>query len=123
MKMPLFSVKIIRPWRKLWSLLLIPILVSSVFSVLNVSPVAADKVGVCGTPGKDGPATTLSGVVNSYYPGNGNPIAGATSIPVGTARAGGGPAIAAGDLLLVVQMQGADINSDNTNNYGNGVGR
>jgi hypothetical protein len=79
-------------------------------------PVNADKAGVCGIPGKDGPATTLAGVVNTYYPGNANAAAGATSIPVGTVRAGGGPAIAAGDLLLIVQMQGADIDATNTNN-------
>ncbi len=107
-------------------MLLIPILISSlfasVFSALDVSPVLADKVGVCGTPGNDGPAETLSGVVNSYYPGTGNPVTGATSIPVGTARAGGGPAIAAGDLLLVVQMQGADLNTTNDETYGDGVG-
>ena len=43
-------------------------------------------------------------------------------IPVGTARAGGGQAIAAGDLILVVQMQGADLNSTNDETYGDGVG-
>ena len=86
------------------------------------SPVYADKAGVCGTPGNDGPTTTLAGVVNTYYPGNGNPAVGATSIPVGTARAGGGPAIAAGDLLLVVQMQGADLNSNNDETYGDAQG-
>jgi len=84
--------------------------------------VYADKVGICGTPGKDGSTTTLSGVVNSYYPGTANVSIGSTSIPIGSARAGGGPAIAEGDLLLIVQMQGADINATNTNNYGNGVG-
>ena len=49
-------------------------------------------------------------------------MAGATPIPVGTARTGGGPAIAAGDLLLVVQMQGADIDFNNDQRYGSGVG-
>src|SRR5512141_3173468 len=99
------------------------VIVGILFSqFVNVSPVYAEKPGVCGTPGKDGPVTTLSGVINSYYPGTANVTAGATSIPGGAARTGGGPAITAGDLLLVVQVQGADINSTNTNNYGDGIG-
>ena len=74
-------------------------------------------------PGKDGATTTLSGVVNGYYPGTANVAAGATSIPVGAARAGSaGPAITAGDLLLVVQMQGADLDGNNDERYGDGVG-
>ena len=52
---------------------------------------------------------TLTGVVNTYYPGVGSPAAGATSISVGTRRtAGAATAIATGDLLLVIQMQDAD---------------
>jgi len=104
--------------------LVIPILVINLLgaSFAPINTVYADKLGVCGTPGKDGSTTTLSGVVNSYYPGAANVSIGSTSIPIGAARAGGGPAITAGDLLLVVQMQGADIDSTNTNNYGNGVG-
>jgi len=58
---------------------------------------------VCAIPGKDGPAAALSGVVNTYYPGTANALAGATTINVGTAR--GTPALASGDLVLVIQMQ------------------
>jgi hypothetical protein len=101
-------------------LVLVVFLLASFLS--PAQPVFADKANVCGAPGKDGPATALSGVINSYYPGTGNVAVGALSIPVGAARAGGGPAIAAGDLLLIVQVQGAEINAANTNNYGNGVG-
>lgn len=76
---------------------------------------------LCASPGKDGPGGTLGGVINTYYPGglNSTANAGATSIPVGTPS--GGPPIAAGDLLLVIQMQGADINSTNTDAYGDGA--
>jgi hypothetical protein len=102
------------------------VLILSVVTPLSLvqlpTPVLADKAGVCATPGKDGPTTTLSGVVNSYYPGTANVAATATSIPVGAVRAGGGPAIAAGDLLLVVQMQGADLNGNNDEQYGDGQG-
>ncbi len=96
-------------------------LLASFFGPAQVMPVAADKAGVCGPPGKDGPGTP-SGVINTYYPGAADVAAGATSIPVGTRRAGGGPDIERGDLLLVIQVQGADIDSSNDERYGDGVG-
>lgn len=74
---------------------------------------------VCATPGKDGPGGTLSGVINTYYPGTASVSAGATSIPVGTSTGSLTP-IASGDLLLVIQMQDAAINSSNTDSYGDG---
>jgi uncharacterized repeat protein (TIGR01451 family) len=79
---------------------------------------------VCGTPGKDGPGGVLAGVVNTYFPGSTAALAaGATSITLGAAT-GAGIGITPGDLLLVIQMQDADINSTNTANYGgaNGTG-
>ena len=76
----------------------------------------------CSNPGQDGPATP-SGIVNTYYPGSAPVAAGATSIPVGARDArGSATAIAAGDLLLVIQMQDADINSSNTSAYGSSTG-
>ena len=57
--------------------------------------------------------------LNTYYPGSANVAAGATSITVGAAT-GAGNAIAAGNLLLVIQMQDASINDSNTVAYGNG---
>ena len=75
---------------------------------------------VCGTPGKDGHGGTLSGVVNTYYPGNATASAGATSITLGTSR-GASTSITSGDLLLVIQMQDAAINSNNNSRYGDGV--
>ena len=81
---------------------------------------SAAAAGPCATPGASGAGGTLTGVVNTYYPGVGTATAGATSISVG-APTGAATAIAAGDLLLVIQMQDADINSTNTNAYGDGV--
>ena len=75
--------------------------------------------GLCATPGSSGAGGILSGVVNTYYPGTASAPAGATSIAVG-ASTGAATPIAAGDLLLVIQMQAADINSTNTNSYGHG---
>lgn len=97
-------------------------LIFSLFGPAQVSRVWADQSGVCGAPGKDGPVSSLSGVVNTYYPGAASVSAGATSVPVGAARSGGGPEISAGDLLIVIQMQGADISSSNDERYGDGVG-
>jgi hypothetical protein len=79
----------------------------------------AVAAGACATPGGSGAGGTLSGVVNTYYPGVGTAAAGATSISVG-APTGAAAAIASGDLLLVVQMQAADFDSTNTNSYGHG---
>jgi uncharacterized repeat protein (TIGR01451 family) len=77
---------------------------------------------VCGTqPGKDGAGGTLSGIINSYWPGTANAAVGATSITLGTRR-GAAVSITAGDLVLIMQMQDAAINSSNDDRYGNGLG-
>jgi len=86
---------------------------------------SASALGVCASPGTDGTAATISGVVNTYYAaplGSVTAGAGSTSIRVG-ASSGATTAIAAGDLLLVVQMQDGTIDSSNTGAYGDGVGR
>ncbi|MGI4864753.1 MAG: hypothetical protein ACRYFZ_12590 [Janthinobacterium lividum] len=79
----------------------------------------------CATPGKDGAPTGLTGVVNTYFAGTASVAAStsATSIPV-AASVGATTGITPGDLLLVIQMQGADINFSNSNSYGanNGTG-
>ena len=82
--------------------------------------------GVCATAGNDGPGGTLSGVINTYHPGTASAGIRATSIQIGASRIGGAATpITAGDLLLVIQMQDAGINSSNNTNYGanNGTGR
>ena len=68
---------------------------------------------------------TLTGVINTYYTGIDIHNAGATRIRVvhnsGIRGASTTPDIAAGDMLLIIQMQDADINSDNTSSYGDGT--
>ncbi len=84
---------------------------------LHSSPASAL---VCAVPGSSGPGS-VTGIVNSYYPGRSNSVAssGSTSIPVGTLDGrGSSTAIAAGDLLLVIQIQDAAINSSNSSSYG-----
>ncbi len=79
----------------------------------------------CAIPGRDGPASIV-GQVNTYYPPatNGTYNVGSTNIALGTS-VGAANAASPGDLLLVIQMQCAIIETSNTNNYGgtNGTGR
>jgi uncharacterized repeat protein (TIGR01451 family) len=81
---------------------------------------------VCATPGLSGPNASLSGTLNSYYPGTGSNVGiGSVSIPVGsidTSSGGASAAIDTGDLLIVMQMQGAQIDSSNSDCYGDGAG-
>ncbi|WP_405002415.1 beta strand repeat-containing protein, partial [Flavobacterium sp. T-16] len=84
---------------------------------------------ICGTPGVDGPANITSSV-NTYYPtlpNDPNLNTGAQAIRLGSVpstdasgNSFGTTAIAAGDLLLIIQMQDAEINFTNTTSYGSG---
>ncbi|MFN8510486.1 MAG: DUF11 domain-containing protein [Deinococcaceae bacterium] len=91
-------------------------------AMLGAGPTYAQ---VCAVPGKDGTQSSLSGIVNTYYPapsGTTSVSVGALSIPVGTKNASGSSAdVQAGDLLLVIQMQDASINYTNTDAYGDGL--
>ena len=82
-------------------------------------PARALAAGSCSNPGKDGPAS-IGGIVNSYFPGVSG-VAGVASVTVGavdTSSGGSAKAIAAGDLLLVIQMQDADLSTSNDSGYG-----
>ncbi len=74
---------------------------------------------VCAAPGKDAPAT-ISGVVNTFYQGNGNLSIAATSLTLGTSTGASG-AVSVGDMLMIIQMQGATINSTDSDAYGDGT--
>ncbi len=82
----------------------------------GATPAAANW---CAAPGRNG-SGTISGVVNTYFPGTASVSAGATSISIG-ASSGAPQAIAAGDLLLVIQMQDATIDTRNNSRYGDGI--
>lgn len=106
---------------------------SATVSTTSTDPVAANNTAtaltvvqplVCASPGKDGAGGAIAGIVDAYYPPSsaGTVAAGATSISLGAAAAGGAQtAIGLGDLLLVIQMQAAQINSSNTTSYGAGT--
>lgn len=66
-------------------------------------------------------SATVSTNPDTYYPGTQATVnIGATSIVVGTASSGT-TAISTGDIVLIIQMQGAEINATNTDSYGDGV--
>jgi len=78
----------------------------------------------CASPGRDGTAGTLTGIVNTYFPPatTGTLASASNSVTLAAAAAGGAQTpIASGDLLLIIQTQGATINSNNTGSYGDGV--
>lgn len=77
---------------------------------------------MCPVPDPNPPANAM-GVVNTYFAGTGSLNSGATQLTLGARHAGSAAGdIQAGDLLLVIQMQDAEINSSNNANYGSGQG-
>jgi uncharacterized repeat protein (TIGR01451 family) len=80
----------------------------------------------CAAPGKDGIDPGVISIVNTYYSGPDLDTVisqGSTTIPLGAINSQGNQTtIAPGDLLLVIQMQDADINFTDTANYGAGTG-
>src|SRR3989440_905708 len=98
-------------------ILLLAAALAFVVPIALSTPVSA--AGICATPGRDLTAT-LNGVINTYYPGGATAAAGSSTITLGAATGAASP-IAPGDLLLVIQMQDAAIDSTNTGAYGDGA--
>ncbi|THU30243.1 T9SS type A sorting domain-containing protein [Niastella caeni] len=87
------------------------ILCIAILSVYNV------KGQTCPPP----VATTITSNANTYYPGlQATVSAGSTAVAIGAAAYGTTP-VSAGDILLIIQMQGAQIISANDATYGDGV--
>ena len=64
--------------------------------------------------------TTITSFPNTYFSGQQALVsAGSTAVVIGAATYGTTP-ISIGDVLLIIQMQGAQINSTNGSTYGNG---
>jgi uncharacterized repeat protein (TIGR01451 family) len=93
-------------------LLLLAILLLSMFATAAVAE-------QCARPGANG-AGAPAGVVNTYFPATASASAGANVISIGSASGAATP-IAVGDMLLVIQMQGATISSTNNASYGDGT--
>jgi Secretion system C-terminal sorting domain len=83
-----------------------------------------ESIAQCGVAPLSGTFSTSAGInfLNSYYPGTGSPLQGATTLTVGPLDSRGSSVpLASGDLIVIMQMQGADINTTNTDSYGDGV--
>ncbi|MDQ0966461.1 putative repeat protein (TIGR01451 family)/gliding motility-associated-like protein [Flavobacterium sp. W4I14] len=104
-----------------------------VTALLFCTAVSNAQTPVCATPGADG-AGNLSTAANTFYPSKSGSItlnSGSTSLeldPVpgsftvgSTVFSFGNTQITKGNLLLIIQMQGADANTTNTSSYGSGV--
>lgn len=83
-----------------------------------------DSYSQCGTAPTTGTTTisTTNTIVNSYYPGTANATQNTYSLQVGTLDSRGSTTpLASGDMILIMQMQGADITSSNNDSYGDNV--
>ncbi len=84
---------------------------------LGAPGIAAAQSSCATGPGSGSFNTTVSGIVNSYYPGSGG--ASLKSIGIGTiSPAGSATPIAVGDLILIIQIQDAFISTSNGTGYG-----
>ena len=78
----------------------------------------------CGVAPTNGSVTIsiVNNIINSYYAGASSAAAGSTSLTVGAIDTRGNTTpIAAGDLVLIIQIQGADIGTNNDDSYGDNV--
>lgn len=90
------------------------------FGIVALSAAGIARAQVCALPGSAGDAT-ISGTVNTYWStAPGSYDAGAAAIPLSGER-GAAATLAAGDLVLVIQMQCAAIDSSDSSGYGDGA--
>ncbi len=75
---------------------------------------------VCATPGRD-TDVSISGTVNTYWDASSNGSYGPSSGLIGLSSKVGVTDLIPGDLVLVIQMQCADINASDSDSYGDGV--
>ena len=104
-----------------------PVAPNNVASITTLISGLANVAGVCATPGKDGVGVLgAASAPNTYFAGQRVTTSGhAATIGLGPALTGAGAGtapIAAGDLVLVMQMQGARLDTVNSAAYGSGSG-
>jgi hypothetical protein len=92
---------------------------SAILAVLFLFSINFSSAQMCATPGKDG-GGNISGIVNTYFPGTASIASGSTTVSIG-AGLGASTPIAKGDLLVFIQVQGADVTGLNTDVYGDNV--
>jgi uncharacterized repeat protein (TIGR01451 family) len=89
------------------------------FALFSIASTASSQQ-VCARPGNDGPLNAGGGTVNSYFaPAAGITIAQNTTATISLAnKRGAASALAVGDLVMVIQMQCANINATSSPAYG-----
>jgi uncharacterized repeat protein (TIGR01451 family) len=89
---------------------------------LTVSPsISSYDAPICAKPGADGVGVELTGIVNTYFKPTMQVAAGSSGIMIANGAAkGDNNDIKPGDLVLIVQMQDASINVENSAKYGSG---
>ncbi len=109
---------------RLWLFLAVFLIYLLAQLISPIAPMVAQTAVVCPDVGRDG-GGTVGGIVNTYYqPASTSTLnAGQTSFNLGTlSPIGASTPVSVGDLILIMQMQGADANYTNTSAYGNGIG-
>jgi uncharacterized repeat protein (TIGR01451 family) len=107
-------IRTLKPWlRKAASTVLVA-------GTAVLSGVGIAQAQVCALPGSAGDAT-ISGTVNTYWTPAAGSYSGSGSIALSNPR-GALAVLAEGDLVLVIQMQCANINSSDSLSYGDGAG-
>ncbi|MGN6153942.1 MAG: hypothetical protein ACTHOH_18345, partial [Lysobacteraceae bacterium] len=87
----------------------------------GVASMPGARAQVCATPGSAGNVTGVAGVINTYWtPGTGSYGPASSTIALGAQR-GAAATLAPGDLVLVIQMQCATLDTTDTLAYGDGV--
>ncbi|WP_324674168.1 Ig-like domain-containing protein [Hymenobacter sp. GOD-10R] len=95
---------------------------SASFSNIRVAISNTVSSQACLTTSTTDVTTAANQQINTYYKGVGSAAANSTTLAVGPALSTVGAAdIVPGDLLLIIQMQGAQIDYSNTNAYGDGI--
>ena len=91
------------------------------YLVLLFLSLPASAQNSCATPGGDGNNPTVSGIINTYYtPTDGSFDSNTIAIALSNPR-GAGAVLSPGDLVLVIQMQCADLDLSDSGAYGDGV--
>lgn len=98
---------------------------NNIASITTLISGLANVADVCAMPGKDGiGALDATSAPNTYFAGQSVTTEATSRILVGPALSGSGASptpIVAGDLVLVMQMQGAPLNTTNSAAYGSGT--
>jgi uncharacterized repeat protein (TIGR01451 family) len=103
---------------------------ANVTTTVGATGAAGTALSCPPSPGKDGTPAALTTAPNTYYLPAANTVAAAGQPTISlsaTAMSGTGAAaattatLAPGDLVLIVQMQGATLNTTNDDTYGDGV--